>query len=80
MPIYEYECQKCGNINEVLAQRGESPPACPECGNAEVRKAFSKFAVSTGVCSSIDSCERNPQSRPSACPAGKCPGMAGAGE
>ncbi len=46
MPIYEYECEDCGTRFDKLV-RGFSAPAevtCPECGSAEVRKAFSTFA------------------------------------
>jgi putative FmdB family regulatory protein len=41
MPIYEYECLKCGKTSEVL-QRFSDPPLCecPECKGA-VRKLIS---------------------------------------
>lgn len=33
MPIYEYECLKCGKRTEKLQRNGESPlEACPYCG------------------------------------------------
>ena len=38
MPLYEYECQKCGSRPEVLAQMGDSPPVC--CG-AFMRRIYS---------------------------------------
>lgn len=32
MPIYEYQCPKCGRQTEVLQQsRKAAPPECPEC-------------------------------------------------
>lgn len=32
MPIYEYECTKCGNIEEVLQRFSDKPLAkCPNC-------------------------------------------------
>lgn len=38
MPLYEYECEKCGNRFEKI-QKFSDPPldACPKCGGA-VRK------------------------------------------
>jgi putative FmdB family regulatory protein len=45
LPIYEYECRKCGAVNEVLTQRGAPAPPCPECGSKDVRKAFSLVAL-----------------------------------
>ena len=45
MPLYEYRCQSCGKVTEVL-QRFADPPlaACPQCGG-EVKKLFSAPAV-----------------------------------
>ncbi|HSK78192.1 MAG TPA: FmdB family zinc ribbon protein [Thermoanaerobaculia bacterium] len=45
MPLYEYECLKCGKRTELL-QRFEDAPlaACPKCGG-EVKKLFSAPAV-----------------------------------
>lgn len=37
MPLYEYECQICGNRSEVLAQMGDMPPTC--CG-AVMRRIY----------------------------------------
>ena len=32
MPIYEYECEKCGAIEEVFQNFSDSPlETCPEC-------------------------------------------------
>lgn len=41
MPIYEYSCQKCGRIIEILARIGEVLDKCPDCGG-EVKRDFSK--------------------------------------
>jgi putative FmdB family regulatory protein len=41
MPLYEYECLKCGRRTELLQRHGEPPlAACPECAG-EVRKLIS---------------------------------------
>jgi putative FmdB family regulatory protein len=44
MPIYEYECLKCGKRTEILQRLDEAPlAACPECGGA-VKKLLSSPA------------------------------------
>jgi putative FmdB family regulatory protein len=38
MPIYEYECKKCGERTEVLQKAKDKPPEkCPKCGGAVVK-------------------------------------------
>ena len=33
MPIYEYECKKCGDIHEVMQKIADKPlTKCPSCG------------------------------------------------
>lgn len=33
MPIYEYQCEKCGETTEVLQKFSDAPMAtCPSCG------------------------------------------------
>src|SRR6185295_446573 len=43
MPIYEYQCLKCGKRIEVLQRHDQAPPVCPECGS-EVKKLISSPA------------------------------------
>jgi putative FmdB family regulatory protein len=46
MPMYEYDCAGCGRRSTLLvrgASRGETP-ACPHCGDADLRRAVSGFA------------------------------------
>jgi putative FmdB family regulatory protein len=43
MPIYEYDCEKCGHRFEQLV-RADEEVVCPECGSAQVAKRFSTFA------------------------------------
>lgn len=42
MPIYEYECNECGHLLEVL-QRVNDPPKtdCPSCNASSLRKLVS---------------------------------------
>ncbi len=42
MPIYDYECKKCGHSFDALQKLGEEPLAkCPECGKAGLEKLVS---------------------------------------
>lgn len=47
MPIYEYVCAGCNGRFQKLVTGFAAPAelACPRCGNREVRKAVSRFAV-----------------------------------
>jgi putative FmdB family regulatory protein len=45
VPIYEYWCQPCGEVEEMYRKRyGEPPPPCPRCGAERITLA-SRFAV-----------------------------------
>ena len=46
MPIYEYQCENCGEHFDkfVRSISAEVEVDCPSCGSAQVRKAFSLFA------------------------------------
>ncbi len=51
MPLYEYECQKCGHRFEKLVPRSAArqPQQCPKCGATDTRRLMSTFAArSTG--------------------------------
>jgi putative FmdB family regulatory protein len=42
MPIYEYSCDACDHVFELLQRVGAEPPeACPDCGEPRVRKLVS---------------------------------------
>ncbi len=45
MPMFEFNCRKCGaDFEELVATSGELAP-CPECGSRRVAKRISSFAV-----------------------------------
>jgi putative FmdB family regulatory protein len=51
MPIYEYACPKCRVIFSFLS-KGLNPgraPACPKCGNKDMAKQVSAFAMPRGL-------------------------------
>jgi len=54
MPIYEYECSKCGAKFELRRNIEDSNDEiqCPECGEKKPVRVFSTF----GVCSGSGSC------------------------
>jgi len=70
MPIYEYNCVKCGHHFEHLHRRLSEPaPMCPKCGAKGPKKQFSVFSAaggdghdhddfcSSGACPSAGSCD-----------------------
>ncbi len=46
MPIYEFQCQECGNPFEelVFSSSAISELSCPNCGSEDIRKKLSTFA------------------------------------
>lgn len=47
MPLYEYECQRCGRLFDDHHRIDESEKGieCPTCGARESKRVFSKFAT-----------------------------------
>ena len=43
MPIYEYECTRCGHCFERIMKVGEAALACPACGATETKKLVAPF-------------------------------------
>jgi putative FmdB family regulatory protein len=73
MPIFEYKCEKCGHVMEVL-QKGRKAvkQTCEKCGSAAMSKLLSSFAVgSTSPAAACDSCASLPAC--GGCPGGTCP-------
>jgi len=54
MPIYEYECLKCGHKFELRRQMTDSDSniICPKCGTEKPQRVISAFMVgpNTGGC------------------------------
>ena len=48
MPLYEYQCKKCGGEFEKMVRFSEADqnPTCPYCQSQEARKKISTIAVS----------------------------------
>jgi putative FmdB family regulatory protein len=45
MPIYEYACPTCSNRFEAYVQSWREALPCPACGEEEVQKQLSTFAM-----------------------------------
>jgi putative FmdB family regulatory protein len=41
MPIYEYKCQDCGQINEVLVLKKDEEVSCTSCNSQNLEKLIS---------------------------------------
>jgi putative FmdB family regulatory protein len=45
LPIYEYECQSCGDVQEVMQKLSDPPPTdCPACHKGPLVKMISRTA------------------------------------
>src|SRR3954469_14739204 len=51
MPIYEFACPKCRVVFNFLSKRinPERAPTCPKCGNKQMVKQMSAFAMPRGA-------------------------------
>jgi putative FmdB family regulatory protein len=47
MPLFEYQCKRCGNQFEALVRAGGPSPSCPACRSEDLEKLLSLFAVSS---------------------------------
>ena len=47
MPLYDYQCKKCGHEFEALIRTGDPAPTCTECGSGDLERLLTSFAVST---------------------------------
>ncbi|MCC5828186.1 MAG: zinc ribbon domain-containing protein [Phycisphaeraceae bacterium] len=47
MPIYEYQCNKCGKVTEALRRMAEAdqPQPCEHCGHKTTHRMHSVFAA-----------------------------------
>lgn len=50
MPIFEYKCNDCGTVFEIIVGPSEKEILCKTCGSKRVDRQLSVFAVSSGSC------------------------------
>lgn len=58
MPIFEFQCEGCGErFEEIILRNREDPVDCPQCGSTSTRKLMSTFSwTGTGGTSSPSAC------------------------
>jgi putative FmdB family regulatory protein len=67
MPIYEYKCQDCGQINELLVLRKDEEMSCKSCNSQNLEKLISAHntvgssnnisgGMPSGCCGTPNSC------------------------
>lgn len=51
MPVYEYECEKCGNVTEALRKMAEAdaPQPCESCGSEKTHRIRSVFTATASA-------------------------------
>jgi putative FmdB family regulatory protein len=47
MPIYEYECRKCGHRFEYLVLKNTPAAKCPSCQKKDLKQLISMFGTSS---------------------------------
>ncbi|MGH7865565.1 MAG: FmdB family zinc ribbon protein [Candidatus Binataceae bacterium] len=57
MPIFEYECSRCGRISShvLLGKRRKPRLACPVCSSTKLARVMSAFAVHESEAARLDS-------------------------
>jgi putative FmdB family regulatory protein len=46
MPLYEYQCESCGERFELIQKYSDAPPeTCPKCGKGPVQRLLSSPAI-----------------------------------
>lgn len=63
MPIFEYRCKNCGHRFDALVRNSGEKISCESCGNQEVVRLISTFAVRSD----------DRSNSASSCPTGTCP-------
>jgi putative FmdB family regulatory protein len=49
MPLFEFECQHCGNVFELRIATASTPAVrCPACGSGQVERLWSPFSSPSG--------------------------------
>ena len=71
MPIYEFQCKKCGNIFETLfySLQEKREVVCPACGAKKTERVMSIFGGKSG---SASSAATGAASGSSSCSASSC--------
>jgi len=69
MPLFEYECRKCGHVTTFLeSYHSGKSHECEKCGARDTVKRVSAFAAQVHAPSAGSSVSAGPS-----CPTGTCP-------
>ena len=49
MPLFDYLCEKCGSVNELLMKSSSDRPQCNFCGSQKLKKLISAHSSISGV-------------------------------
>ena len=49
MPLFDYQCEACGKINEILVSGSSEPQNCSYCGSSQVKKLISAHSSLSGA-------------------------------
>ena len=52
MPLFDYQCEKCGSVSEVLLNVSSGPTHCAYCGSPKMKKLVSAHSTLSGEPSS----------------------------
>ncbi|VGO12071.1 hypothetical protein PDESU_00621 [Pontiella desulfatans] len=72
MPIFEYQCKKCGTRYEALVPTADAKAACESCGSRQVEKQLSTFSATTAAPTASPCAEMGCGKAGTGC-AGSCP-------
>ena len=49
MPLYDFVCLECGELNELLISRSDDQPQCEKCGSIKMKKMLSAPSSLSGT-------------------------------
>ena len=49
MPLFDYHCEACGKVNEILVSSTSEPLNCSYCGSSDVKKLISAHSSLSGA-------------------------------
>ncbi len=75
MPIFDYRCNQCDTVSELLLRSTDCDVTCPNCGSADMERLVSasytikmgSAAPGTTCCGRAERCETPPCSGGEAC-------------
>ena len=49
MPLYDYQCEDCGSVSELLMKVSSDQPQCSFCGGSKLKKLVSAHSSLSGA-------------------------------